>query len=108
LPRDSWRDAPREKPHGDKLRAATSARPFNTRQRFERSDTRGADFRRSDIRNQGSEEPPAPSRPRGPNREPKPADNPPPSRPPQPSEPETLPPGPPERGRLRKNRRGER
>ena len=108
LPRDSWRDGPRDKPHGDKLRGATTARPFSARQRFDRRDNDVAETKQAGVRNQSSEEPPAPPRPRGPNREPRPSDNPAPSAPPQPSEPEIPPPGPPERGRLRKNRRDER
>jgi hypothetical protein len=104
LPRDSWRDAPREKPHGDKLRAASAERPFKGRERFERREQRPADGRRAILRNQGTDEPAAPPRPRGPNREPKPSDNPAPSAPPRPNEPEIPPPGPPERGRLRKNK----
>ena len=108
LPRDSWRDTPRERPHGDKLRAATTARPFNRGQRFERRDNRAAGFRQAEGRNQGTNEPPAPPRPRGPNREPRPGDDPAPSAPPRPSEPEVPSPGPPERGRLRNKRRNER
>ena len=53
----------------------------------------------------GSEEPSAPARPAGPNREPKPSEQPQPSPPPRPSEPITAPPGPPERGRLNRNKR---
>ena len=108
LPRDSWRDAPREKPHGDKLRAASPARPFSARERFERRNKHAADFGQGGFRTQATEEPAAPPRPRGPNREPKPSDNPAPSAPPRPNEPEIPPPGPPERGRLKTNRRNER
>lgn len=56
-------------------------------------------------RGQGTEEPTPPQRPRGPNREPQPGESPEPSPPPRPSEPATVPPGPPERGRLVKPRR---
>jgi hypothetical protein len=108
LPRDSWRDAPREKPHGDKLRAASATRPFSAGGRFARGDKRARRFDASDAdaasRGQGTEEPNAPPRPRGPNREPRPSDSPPPSSPPRPSEPAIPPPGPPERGRLNRNR----
>jgi hypothetical protein len=57
--------------------------------------------REQKARNQGTEEPSAPPRPRGPNREPRPSEAPPPGPPPRPSEPEIQPPGPPERGRRR-------
>lgn len=56
-------------------------------------------------RNQGTEEPSTPPRPRGPNREPRPSESPEPTPPPRPSEPVTTPPGPPERGRLVKKPR---
>lgn len=56
-------------------------------------------------RNQGTEEPAVPPRPRGPNREPRPSESPEPAPPPRPSEPVIAPPGPPERGRLVKTRR---
>lgn len=79
---------PRDKPHGDPLRPG--ARPFD-RKRFPRG--------------QGTEEPPQPARPRGPNREPRPDEIPEPTPPPRPTEPITVPPGPPERGRLRPRRR---
>jgi len=111
LSRDSWRDAPREKPHGDKLPPASTTRPFRPRERFERGD-KGAP--RSDARastpsrDQGTDEPQAPPRPRDPNREPRPSENPAPSPPQRPTEPAIRPPGPPERGRLQKNRRNKR
>jgi hypothetical protein len=57
--------------------------------------------RRSFERNQGTEEPQPPPRPRGPNREPRPGETPAPTPPPRPSEPSTPPPTP-ERGRGRK------
>jgi hypothetical protein len=56
-------------------------------------------------RNQGTEEPTPPPRPRGPNREPRPSESPEPTPPPRPTEPVTAPPGPPERGRLVKRPR---
>lgn len=65
-------------------------RPFQSR-RFER--------------NQGTEEPPTPPRPRGPNREPRPSESPAPTPPPRPSEPSEPPGAPPERGRLNRHRR---
>ena len=108
LPRDSWRDAPREKPHGDKLGAAATSRPFSARDRFERRNKNAADYGQGGFRTQATEEPAAPPRPRGPNREPKPSEDPRPSEPPQPNEPEIRPPGPPERGRLKRSRRNER
>ncbi len=107
LPRDAWRDAPREKPHGDKLGDASGARPFSGRGGFERKRTSEREPGRT-SRDQGTEEPKAPPRPRGPNREPRPDENPKPSPPPRPSEPAIPPPGPPERGRLNKNRRPKR
>ena len=79
---------PREKPHGDPLRRG--GRPFD-RKRFPRS--------------QGTEEPHAPPRPRSPNREPRPDEIPAPSPPPRPTEPVIMPPGPPERGGRRGNKR---
>ena len=111
VPRDRWRDAPREKPHGDTLPPAKGTRPFSPRERFERRDTGTS---RSDprgstpTRDQGTDEPQTPPRPRGPNREPLPSENPAPSAPPRPTEPAIPPPGPPERGRLQKNRRNKR
>ena len=54
------------------------------------------------ARAQGTEEPQAPPRPRGPNREPKPSEDPPPTRPPLEKTPKVPPPGPPERGRVRR------
>jgi len=61
-------------------------------------------FNRDRVRGADQEETP-PARPRGPNREPKPSERPEPSAPPRPSEPVTAPPGPPERGRLNRNKR---
>ena len=93
--RENWNNewVPREKPHGDKLpdRGAPT-RSFERRGGFERGQG-------------GTDEPAAPPRPRGPNREPRPSENPSPGPPPRPSEPAVPPPGPPERGRLNKNRR---
>ncbi len=89
-PRDNQRrtGAPPDKPHGDPLRPGG--------RRFDRKEH---------PRNQGVAEPQPPPRPRGPNREPKPSEKPEPGAPPRPSEPVIPPPGPPERGRLRKPRR---
>jgi hypothetical protein len=106
LPRDSWRDSPREKPHGDKLGQA-ARRPFNARGGFDRQRPNEGERGRG-VRNQGTDEPKAPPQPRGPNREPRPDENPEPSPPPRPSEPAVPRPGPPERGRLNKNRRSQR
>ncbi len=106
LPRDPWRDTPREKPHGDKLGQA-AGRPFNARGGFDRQRPNEGERGRG-VRNQGTDEPKAPPQPRGPNREPRPDENPEPSPPPRPSEPAVPRPGPPERGRLNKNRRSQR
>ena len=57
------------------------------------------------VRNQGTEEPSPPPRPRGPSREPRPQEGTEPTPPPRPTEPVTTPPGPPERGQ--RNKRGE-
>jgi hypothetical protein len=117
-PRDrkpEWRDRPpREKPHGDKLADRAREvdwrgrpRPYSSGTSFARggsapknSPPRGSSAPKGSGRNQGTEEPPAPPRPRGPNREPRPGERPEPSPPPRPREPEIRPYGPPERGRL--------
>ena len=94
-------DRPRDEgraPKGD-WRAARNAGPPRGKRPFER---------RGFERNQGTEEPQPPPRPRGPNREPRPSETPEPGPPPRPNEPAVPPPGPPERGRLNKNKRGPR
>ena len=58
----------------------------------------GRSFDRSSFA-RGSNEEPAPPRPRGPNREPRPSEDPKPTPPPRPNDPVITPPGPPERGR---------
>jgi hypothetical protein len=73
---------PQETSHGDPFRRLP--RPF-ARNRFDR--------------NQGTEEPKAPPRPKGPDRRPKPGEVPPPPPPLRLTEPAIRPPGPPERGR---------
>jgi len=88
---NSWKPKP---PRHDSGSGSGAGRPFAPRS-FQRDRPRGG----------GTEEPPAPPRPRGPNREPGPSEQPPPSAPPRPSEPITTPPGPPERGRLNRNKR---
>ena len=88
---NSWKPKP---PRHDTGSGSGAGRPFAPRS-----------FQRDRIRGGGTEEPPAPPRPRGPNREPGPSEQPPPSAPPRPSEPITTPPGPPERGRSNRNKR---
>jgi hypothetical protein len=88
---NSWKPKP---PRHDSGSGSGAGRPFAPRS-----------FQRDRLRGGGTEEPPAPPRPRGPNREPGPSEQPPPSAPPRPSEPITTPPGPPERGRLNRNKR---
>jgi hypothetical protein len=63
-----------------------------------------ASFDRERRRSGAGSEPPS-QPPRRPNREPRPNENPQPSAPPRPSEPIVPPPGPPERGRLNRNKR---
>jgi hypothetical protein len=87
---NSWKPKP---PRDDRGAGEPSTRPFAPRG-FDRDRGRGA--------NQAPSRPPAP---RGPNREPRPNEDPKPSPPPRPSEPVISPPGPPERGRLNRNKR---
>ena len=92
-PTTDWRGrptAPKGRPHGD---------PIGHQAKTPRAFAPGG-F----VRGQGTDEPPAPPRPRGPNREPAPSERPEPAPPPRPSEPSILPPGPPERGRFKNNK----
>jgi hypothetical protein len=104
--RDDWRGGgPASPKHGSAGRESGARGGFverDDRPRF--SGTRPFE-RRGFERNQGTDEPPAPPRPRGPNREPPPSESPEPTPPPRPSEPVIAPPGPPERGRLVKRPR---
>ena len=87
---NSWKPKP---PREDRDGGARS-RPFGPR-----------GFDRDRARGDASSEPTPPPRPRGPNREPRPSDTPAPDAPPRPDEPVITPPGPPERGRLNRNKR---
>jgi hypothetical protein len=90
---NSWKPKP---PRDDRDRDAggRGGRPFEPRG-FDRDRARGS----------ANQEPTSPPRPRGPNREPRRSDAPAPDAPPRPSEPVISPPGPPERGRLNRNKR---
>jgi hypothetical protein len=90
---NSWKPRP---PRDDRNDTSQNRRPFAPRG-FDRDRTRGA----------GSQEPPS-QPPRRPPREPRPDENPQPSPPPRPSEPVVPPPGPPERGRLNRDKRRRR
>jgi hypothetical protein len=101
--RDEGRTTYRGKGHGDN---SWQPRPTQPAAHSNRGAGRPFSPKRFDReRGGGTEEPQQPPRPRGPNREPKPSEQPEPSRPPRPPEPETPPPGPPERGRLNRNKR---
>jgi hypothetical protein len=100
-PQRPWRDRPpREKPHGDPLaQRAFAPRGPRKPDRGPRKPDRRPFGRPKFARNQGTEEPREPPRPKGPDREPRPDSTPEPAPPPRPSEPAIPPPGPPERGR---------
>ena len=88
---NSWKPKP---PRDERAPNSGERRPFAPRG-FERDRARGG----------GAQDPQPPPKPRGPNREPRPSEQPEPSPPPRPSEPVIPPPGPPERGRLNRNKR---
>src|SRR5687768_11194863 len=107
-PKREW-DRPRDggpvppKREGDRAR---DGRPVPPKREWERAREGGRPFQRKGFeRNQGTEEPTEPPKPRGPNREPRPSEIPEPGSPPRPTEPAVPPPGPPERGRLVKPKR---
>ncbi len=88
---NSWKPKP---PRDERSTNSGDRRPFAPR-----------GFQRDRDSGSGGQEPPRPPAPRGPNREPRPSEQPEPSPPPRPSEPVIPPPGPPERGRLNRNKR---
>jgi hypothetical protein len=87
---NTWKARP---PRDERSMESTKPRPFAPRA-FERERKRGTN----------SGEPPS-QPPRRPNPDPRPNENPAPSPPPRPSEPIVPPPGPPERGRLNRDKR---
>jgi hypothetical protein len=130
--RKAWRNEPRrekpqeprrEKPHGDPLRSELE-RSSRDAARSERQAWPG---KKNVPRDRGSKRtwshheprrggrernqepaPHEPPRPPGPTREPAPSESPAPTPPPRPSEPEVPPPGPPERGIMRRPFQGRR
>jgi hypothetical protein len=106
-PHRPWEERGESRPRGPAAPRSGPADRGAQRPRDERDNEPGTRrfAPRTFERNQGTEEPNPPPRPRGPNREPRPSDSPEPTPPPRPTEPVTAPPGPPERGRLIKKPR---
>ena len=104
-PRDDARGTFRGEGHGDNSWKPKPPRDERSPTAGERRPFAPRGFQRDHSRGGAGQEPPSPPAPRGPNREPRPSEQPEPSPPPRPSEPVIPPPGPPERGRLNRNKR---
>src|SRR5688572_8841269 len=106
--RPDWRNKPAGAPAARKRDwdRPRDGGPVSPKRDWDRARDGGRPFQRKGFeRNQGTEEPTEPPKPRGPNREPRPSEMPEPGSPPRPTEPAVPPPGPPERGRLVKPKR---
>jgi hypothetical protein len=104
-PRDEGRGTYRGEGHGNNSWKPKPPRDERNTNSGERRPFTPRGFQRDTARGGAGQEPPRPAAPQGPNREPRPSERPEPSPPPRPSEPVIPPPGPPERGRLNRNKR---